>query len=404
MRTCKTGGSRWLRAWYSLALAPAAVAVSLAAGLVVGLTAEPAHAQRVQVQPRIDMRIHRRYQLRLQRATPQMKARIAALERVRLARRWSFRVGYTRAMDRPLSRLAGTRVPRGWRVRAVRQNAFAREALRLDFEAMRKAKLRPIRLGCSPRARSFNWAMRGKVTAVKNQGGCGSCWAFGAMGAYESSYRIRNNISLDASEQHVVSCAGAGSCAGGWYDPVFQWMIGNGNTSEAVVPYTASNGSCNTGLGTPFRAVAWGFVTVKADTPSVAQIKAALCQRGPIVVAVRATPAFQGYTTGLFNEGAAGQINHAILIVGWDDQQSAWRIKNSWGTGWGENGYMWIRYNTNRVGYAAAWVRAKRRGYLVSAKLLALVRRYRLVRRVKPFRAGSRVGPRIRKVPKRRTR
>jgi hypothetical protein len=71
------------------------------------------------------------------------------------------------------------------------------------------------------------------------------------------------------------------------------------------------------------------------------------------------TPAFKAYMSGVFNEGSNADINHAVTLVGWDDSQQAWRIKNSWGTGWGESGYMWIAYTANKIGYAASWVQAK---------------------------------------------
>lgn len=72
---------------------------------------------------------------------------------------------------------------------------------------------------------------------------------------------------------------------------------------------------------------------------------------------MNATLAFQGYKSGVFNENANDNgINHAIVIVGWDDAKGAWRIKNSWSTGWGEAGYMWIKYGSNDIGYAATWV------------------------------------------------
>jgi C1A family cysteine protease len=76
------------------------------------------------------------------------------------------------------------------------------------------------------------------------------------------------------------------------------------------------------------------------------------------VAAVNATRAFQAYKGGVFNERDPGRINHAILLVGWDDAKGAWLMKNSWGVRWGEAGYMWIDYKSNSVGTAAAWVRA----------------------------------------------
>jgi hypothetical protein len=83
-----------------------------------------------------------------------------------------------------------------------------------------------------------------------------------------------------------------------------------------------------------------------------------LCEHGPLAIAINATPAFQAYTSGTFNENDQGNINHAITLIGWDDSRNAWLIKNSWGTGWGMSGYAWVAYGSNRVGDGAAWVRA----------------------------------------------
>ena len=70
------------------------------------------------------------------------------------------------------------------------------------------------------------------------------------------------------------------------------------------------------------------------------------------------TNLFQAYTTGVFNENASSNVNHMVTLVGWDDDLQAWLIKNSWGEYWGENGYMWINYFSNKIGYGAAWVQA----------------------------------------------
>lgn len=89
-----------------------------------------------------------------------------------------------------------------------------------------------------------------------------------------------------------------------------------------------------------------------------------MCKNGPLAVAVNVTANFQSYTSGVFNENDNSGINHGVTLIGWDDNRNAWLIKNSWGTNWGDNGYMWINYNSNNIGYAAAWVKAKNESIL----------------------------------------
>jgi C1A family cysteine protease len=92
--------------------------------------------------------------------------------------------------------------------------------------------------------------------------------------------------------------------------------------------------------------------------PSVEQLKLALLEHGPLVVLVHVDDAFLGYKGGVFNERDPGAVNHAGLLTGWDDGKHAWRIQNSWGTEWGEQGLMWIDRESNHVGQYAAWIDA----------------------------------------------
>jgi cathepsin L len=131
-----------------------------------------------------------------------------------------------------------------------------------------------------------------------------------------------------------------------------------GDTNRSTVGYAGMQQPCNSSVPVYYKTLAWGFVTGNGSVPSVPQMKQAMCDHGAVSVTVRATALFQAYTAGVFDEMDSGPINHAVVLVGWDDSKQAWLLKNSWDTTWGMSGYMWIKYTSNSVGYAAAWVDA----------------------------------------------
>jgi cathepsin L len=281
-------------------------------------------------------------------APNKVKSALKSLRSEKEKENWSFEVGYTTALDFEIEEITGMKPPANWLDLAKDQD--------MQAMAMMKPGQKPLFLGqCVAGAAEFNWLDHNGVTPVRDQGGCGSCWAFGTHGAFEGSYAILNQTLIDSAEQDTLDCSGAGSCGGGWW--AFQYLIDTGSAKEADYPYTATQGGCQA-VNRPYKATAWGYVDSTVEIPSVAALKEALCEYGPLAIAVRATPAFQAYTGGVFNEKDPGDINHAITLIGWNDAKKAWRIKNSWGLGWGESGYMWIAYDSNKVGYAAAWAQA----------------------------------------------
>jgi C1A family cysteine protease len=218
---------------------------------------------------------------------------------------------------------------------------------------------------------SWDWRTQGIVTAVRDQGSCGSCWAFGTVGVMESALLKSGAGNVDLSEQFLVSCNTSNwNCDnGGWtahmyhYDRLGKSQTVVGAVLEADKPYTATNGSCNQAYNHPYKLSAWQFITpTEFDMPTVDQIKSAIYTYGPITAGVCAGSGWDYYSGGIFatNEtaGCGGSTNHQIILVGWNDNggNGYWILKNSWGPGWGINGYMNIAYNTSRVGEGTSWV------------------------------------------------
>ena len=213
------------------------------------------------------------YSHREARAAAELKAKLASLRQVIAAEKFSFEVGYTTAMDLSLESLAGTKAPADLPEQAVRQRAIAERLLQIDQQEREKflkenPKFPPeVAASCSPSQKAFDWRTSNGVTPVQDQNACGSCWAFAAVGAYESSYLIRNGNSPTVSEQHALNCSGAGNCGGGWYGGVFDWMIKVGDANRSTVPYVSRQQACRPNVGLEYRAVAWGYVAPNGGIP-----------------------------------------------------------------------------------------------------------------------------------------
>jgi len=206
-------------------------------------------------------------------------------------------------------------------------------------------------------ADSLDWVTKGAVTPVKNQGRCGSCWAFSSTGSIEGAYQVATGNLVSISEEQLVQCDhnGDNGCQGGLMDNALTWVTkGHALCTESDYPYTSGGGvtgTCVTGCK--------GSVTLTGhkDVPSKDEdaLKAAVAI-GPVSIAIEADKsAFQMYKGGVLDSTACGtKLDHGVLIVGYgtDAGVDYWKVKNSWGATWGESGYIRMARGKNMCGLA----------------------------------------------------
>jgi cathepsin L len=184
---------------------------------------------------------------------------------------------------------------------------------------------------------SIDWVSKGGVTPVKDQGGCGSCWAFSTMASVESVHKINSGQIANLAEQQLVDCnTGSNSgCQGGSATSALQWLVSNPACTSASYPYRAVQGSCTSCSAANVAVGGVNLVTSRSESALASALNGS-----PASVSVYADSAWQHYSSGVLQASATCSHNHAVLAVGYTED--SWKIKNSWGSSYGESGYIRI--------------------------------------------------------------
>ena len=298
--------------------------------------------------------------------SPEMQRRLEKIRAEIYAYGLDYTVDYNKAMDYKLEDITGL---------------VHHPATQDDRDHFAGGALNPTPLVVNPET-TYPAHYVGWTSSIKDQSQCGSCWAFSTVAEVEAVYLMESGApqatatsssvttsgsTPNLSEQEVVSCNTMGyGCNGGDIDVMSQFMSTSthpGIVTETCEPYTSgggSTGSCNICSSPTYTPIlTWGYITDDNTINTKAAIQAAITTYGSVTTYIDAENGFQAYSGGLFSDPSAsttGSTNHAVILCGWDDTIGGWLLKNSWGTSWGINGFMWIKYGDSSIGQGCAWV------------------------------------------------